>query len=765
MTQALFPQIKPLSAKPTPAELREFSLAVRAAVTGLTAVQAQVVEISKQVSSVVDSISQSPSGSTGDGTTEVIEAPETLQGLEIIGAFSAIMAKWLPPSYLGHAYTEIWRAQVNDLGQAVEVGREAFYLWTDDTLPSSLASETYYYWGRHVNKNGDVGAFNAVEGTPGSTATDPGYVLSLLQEQITESQLYSVLNDRIDLIDTPGTGLVDGLAQEILDRGTAVASEAQARQTADGALAESLDLVQAEVADPVTGLAAAHSAVVSESQARTNADSALAQDITTVTSTINDPATGLSAAHSAVQNEATARADADSTIAQNVSTLQTTVGDNTTSIQTQQTSVDGLEAQITTKIDNNGFPSGYGLASEPINGVPFSEFLALVDRFAIINPAADVRTVSSITRSGSTVTVTTSTAHGLAVSDRVVMTGADQREYNGGHQVATVLSTTQFTYTITGTPVTPATVAEGFPGLRCAKAMIPFVVQDGSVYMDTALVKNLTATNFVGQKIVADEASVAFQLSASKILAGVISVSNVFVGASSRIHIDGTNEQITVSDGNRVRVRLGKIGTDWAIEIFDAAGNTIVSAGGGVPSTAVTGLGSLSTLNGFTVANISSYFENAAIGEALLGNAAVTTLKIGPNAVTVPVGAYTAGNIALGTSWVTIQQATINALGQPVSIDYASAYYISWSSTGYVTGELYCRLVYSTGTEIIPEYMVERQFGSSTATLRGAVSFSTMIFPAGSVTVYLQLRLNTTSYLTANKNAFYRYLGLIGMKR
>lgn len=195
-------------------------------------------------------------------------------------------------------------------------------------------------------------------------------------------------------------------------------------------------------------------------------------------------------------------------------------------------------------------------------------------------------------------------------------------------------------------------------------------------------------------------------------------------------------------------------------------GQTILSSGGVLSKDFISGLGNLSTLDGFTLANIETYFENAAIGEALIGNAAVGTLKIQENAVTVPVGAYTAGNIELGTSWVTIQQATINALGQPVSIDYASAYYISWSSsTGYATGELYCRLVYSTGTEIIPEYLVERQSGPLTATLRGTVSFSTMIFPAGSVTVYLQLRLNTTSYLTAYKNAFHRYLGLIGMKR
>ena len=231
-----------------------------------------------------------------------------------------------------------------------------------------------------------------------------------------------------------------------------------------------------------------------------------------------------------------------------------------------------------------------------------------------------------------------------------------------------------------------------------------------------------------------------------------------------------TNAEITGqirSDGvGATGLPMWEINKDSSLILRAADGSVILQSGGTLSKDFITGLGNLSTLNGFTVANITSFFETAAIGEALLSNAAVSTLKIQNNAVTVPVGAYTAGNIEIGTSWVTIQQATIDALGQPVSINYATAYHLVWTSTGYVTAELYCRLVYSTGTEIIPEYQVERQFASSSVTLRGTVSFSTMIFPAEPVTVYLQLRVNTTSNLSATtRNAFCRYLGLIGMKR
>jgi hypothetical protein len=44
---------------------------------------------------------------------------------------------------------------------------------------------------------------------------------------------------------------------------------------------------------------------------------------------------------------------------------------------------DGLTAQYTVKIDNNGYVTGYGLSSTTNNGTPTSEFLVRADRFAI----------------------------------------------------------------------------------------------------------------------------------------------------------------------------------------------------------------------------------------------------------------------------------------------------------------------------------------------------------------------------------------------
>lgn len=70
--------------------------------------------------------------------------------------------------------------------------------------------------------------------------------------------------------------------------------------------------------------------------------------------------------------------------------------------------------------------------------------------------AAASKSVSSITRSGTTATVTTSTAHGLSDGDPVTIAGANQAAYNGTFQIKYV-STVAFTIEVAGSPTTPAT--------------------------------------------------------------------------------------------------------------------------------------------------------------------------------------------------------------------------------------------------------------------------------------------------------------------
>lgn len=62
---------------------------------------------------------------------------------------------------------------------------------------------------------------------------------------------------------------------------------------------------------------------------------------------------------------------------------------------------------------------------------------------------------ATITRNGGTATVALA-GHGRATGDSVVITGAEQSEYNGVKQV-TVVNANSFTFAVTGSPVSPAT--------------------------------------------------------------------------------------------------------------------------------------------------------------------------------------------------------------------------------------------------------------------------------------------------------------------
>ena len=77
--------------------------------------------------------------------------------------------------------------------------------------------------------------------------------------------------------------------------------------------------------------------------------------------------------------------------------------------------------------------------------------------------------ISSITRSGSTATVTTTSEHNLATGVSALMAGASQSEYNITATIS-VISPNQFTYQVSGSPATPAT---GSPTASFTTAYVP----------------------------------------------------------------------------------------------------------------------------------------------------------------------------------------------------------------------------------------------------------------------------------------------------
>jgi len=270
-------------------------------------------------------------GSSGDlmppTTLPDLAIPPAPTNLSASGAFQNVLLTWSLQDYAGHAYVEVWRNATNNIATAARL---------DTTTVSSGAvyadnvgsGQSFYYWIRAVNQNGDVGPYNSSSGTLGQTATDTSVLLGALANSITSSELASSLTTEIDKID---------------------------------------DL------ETFTGYSSGYSG------------SSLLTRVGAVETTASDAATSAQ-----LTAESTARTTADTALASDISTLTTSVSDNTSSISTQATSINGLSAKYTVKTDLNGAVAGFGLASTAnSSGNITSEFIVNADRFAIMRGGSD----------------------------------------------------------------------------------------------------------------------------------------------------------------------------------------------------------------------------------------------------------------------------------------------------------------------------------------------------------------------------------------
>ena len=95
---------------------------------------------------------------------------------------------------------------------------------------------------------------------------------------------------------------------------------------------------------------------------------------------------------------------------------------------------------------------------------PSGHLLAL-GASAYSETSAAGQTINSITSSTTTATVTTAAPHGLAVNDWVYLYGQTTVMYSGTYQIATVPSTTTYTYTLLATTTSPASVVGAYQAI------------------------------------------------------------------------------------------------------------------------------------------------------------------------------------------------------------------------------------------------------------------------------------------------------------
>lgn len=333
-------------------------------------------------------------------TTGQVQAPTIPSNLQADGAFENIVISWDYVDYVGHSNTRIYRSNTNVFADAEVLANIEGRIYAD--LVGS--NKTYYYWVSNVNDNGIESATSQSAGVMGVTLPNTQFILDALTGSITESQLYSTLGTRINLIDGAST-----LTGSVNARLNAVQTDLQSQITANGSAIIGVQDVNSSQALQITSLGTRTG--VAESNI-TNLQTTTANQATSITSLT----TRVGSAESSIINLNTTTANQATSINQ----LTSTVSGNTTSIQTLTSTTNGLNAQYTVKIDTNGYASGFGLASTANNATPFSSFIVRADRFSISSPSGP----SIPPKTPFIVTTTTTIVNGVSVPAGVYIDSA-----------------------------------------------------------------------------------------------------------------------------------------------------------------------------------------------------------------------------------------------------------------------------------------------------------------------------------------------------
>jgi hypothetical protein len=148
-------------------------------------------------------------------TTGVIGTPPAPANLSVTAGVNDLFVEWDNPTYFGHDYTEVFSGATNVIGDAVLLGFTPGINYVDTIGPQ----QARYYWARFVNRLGVKGPFNSVTGTLGTTLPEVDHLLEVLTGEITETQLFTDLGARVDLVDRTNGGLTNKYTVKIDSNG------------------------------------------------------------------------------------------------------------------------------------------------------------------------------------------------------------------------------------------------------------------------------------------------------------------------------------------------------------------------------------------------------------------------------------------------------------------------------------------------------------------------------------------------------------------
>lgn len=375
--------------------------------------------------------------------------PPALSYLTATPLLFGIYLKWgFPAGAEDSQRTEIWHSQTTDLEAATKL-TDLAYPQSDFSMLGLRAGVTFYFWGRIVDKIGNIGPWYPIGiGVQGQSSSDAAAILEMIAGEIGRTELGQDIIDEIDKIpglqaqidaldglkgydpeaiyeeydlvvvgkriyqatgqvpiDTPPPNplywldvgqtveTANGLAQQVATN-TAEITELDGVVTAQATAFQALrasyrdDDGEGEAQDALRGWNATTS-FAEEVKVRATQNSALTQRVTTLAAEVGENAANLT------ELEQTVATNEEAT-ATKITQLTATVGDNTSAIQETAEAFADLDGNLKTmwsvkmSVTANGqyVTAGIGLGIENVDGVFQSQFLVAANRFAIVNTIA-----------------------------------------------------------------------------------------------------------------------------------------------------------------------------------------------------------------------------------------------------------------------------------------------------------------------------------------------------------------------------------------
>ncbi|WP_460138202.1 TipJ family phage tail tip protein [Pseudomonas sp. S2_A10] len=375
--------------------------------------------------------------------------PPALAFLTATPLLFGIYLKWgFPAGAEDSQRTEIWYGPTTDLEAATKL-TDLAYPQSDFSMLGLRAGVTFYFWGRIVDKIGNIGPWYPIGlGVQGQSSSDAAAILEMIAGEIGRTELGQDILDEIDKIpglqeqidaldglkgydaeatyeeyelvvqgkriyqatgpvpkDTPPPNpaywldvgqtvqTANGLAQQVATNSsdiTELDGVVAAQATAFQALRASYrdEDGEGEAQDALRGWNATTS-FAEEVKVRATQNSALTQRVTTLDAEVGENSANLT------ELEQTVATNEEAT-ATKITQLTATVGDNTSAIQETSEAFADLDGNLKTmwsvkmSVTANGqyVAAGIGLGIENVNGVFQSQFLVAADRFAIVNTIA-----------------------------------------------------------------------------------------------------------------------------------------------------------------------------------------------------------------------------------------------------------------------------------------------------------------------------------------------------------------------------------------